>query len=600
MFCPYSAGAPWGRAVDSHELRLMADSAVPSEGGVFISYRREETRWQAGWLYDRLVDRFGSSQIFKDIDSIQLGADFVEEITTAVGSCDVLLALIGDQWLTITDTHGRPRLDNPKDLVRVEIEAALTRHVRVIPILIEGARMPDPDQLPPSLAKLTDRHALELSPSHFESGTSQLLSVINSTLADAATRARREAEEQARRDAEERARREADEQARRDAEERPRREADEQARHVRRTLMPKTSRARMILAGIITLLIIASVISGVLLVRTSSHPAHTPVGTGTVSVPPSTTIPFAATRKRVLSIPQANLDIRSVAFNGNSTIAAGASDGTTRLWNVDTGKSIPGPPDDTNDKGLTAAAFSPRGTWLASGTLDGKIWLWNPQTGVQKPDPLTTPGSSVKGLAFSPRGEILASAGSDGEVHFWDTSTWTPTDPLRASDKTVEGIAFSPRGDILATGSWDDMVNLWEAASPHNRIATLPGHAGWVLTVAFSHDGSILASASSDNTVRLWNVDKHESSFTLGIAKGVIGVAFSPVANILASSGYDGWVRLWDATTGKALGKLGDGKAIFGRVAFSPDGKTLASGTNHSSVWLWAITYGNTSPSPTH
>jgi hypothetical protein len=176
----------------------MADSAAPAApaaGRVFISYRREETAYAAGWLFDRLVDRFGRGQIFKDIDSIQLGDDFVEVITTAVASCDVLLALIGEQWLTITDEHGTARLDNPDDFLRLEIEAALTRDVRVIPILVAGARMPRPDQLPPSLAKLVRRHALELSPSHFEFDTSRLLSVISSSLAGAATRARDEAEE---------------------------------------------------------------------------------------------------------------------------------------------------------------------------------------------------------------------------------------------------------------------------------------------------------------------------------------------------------------------------------------------------------------------
>jgi allophanate hydrolase subunit 1 len=161
----------------------MADSTAPSARGVFISYRREETAYPAGWLFDRLVDRFGRGQIFKDIDSIQLGDDFVEKITTAVATCDVLLALIGDRWLTITDEQGRTRLDDPDDFVRLEIEAALTRNVRVIPILVEGARMPRPDQLPPSLAKLAHRQALKLSPSYFESDTSRLLKVLDRALA---------------------------------------------------------------------------------------------------------------------------------------------------------------------------------------------------------------------------------------------------------------------------------------------------------------------------------------------------------------------------------------------------------------------------------
>jgi hypothetical protein len=162
----------------------MANSAAPSAGRIFISYRREETAWQAGWLFNNLADRFGRGQIFKDIDSVEPGANWPEAITSAVASCDVLLALIGEQWLTITDEHGRPRLDNPKDFVRLEIEAALTRNVRVIPILIAGTRMPAEDQLPPSLAKLAHRQALELTPSHFEFDTSRLHKVLERSLAD--------------------------------------------------------------------------------------------------------------------------------------------------------------------------------------------------------------------------------------------------------------------------------------------------------------------------------------------------------------------------------------------------------------------------------
>jgi YVTN family beta-propeller protein len=156
-------------------------------GRVFISYRRQETAYPAGWLYDRLVDHLGRDQVFKDIDSIQLGDDFVEVIRRAVGSCDVLLALIGDAWLTITDEDGRRRLDNPDDFVRLEIEAALARKVRVIPILVEGARMPKAEELPPSLAALVRRQALELSPSRFDSDTSRLLRVLDRTLAEVQT-----------------------------------------------------------------------------------------------------------------------------------------------------------------------------------------------------------------------------------------------------------------------------------------------------------------------------------------------------------------------------------------------------------------------------
>jgi hypothetical protein len=156
-------------------------------GRIFISYRREETAYPAGWLFDRLASRYGDGQVFKDVDSIQLGDDFVEVITRAVGSCDVLLVLIGNEWLTITDAYGRRRLDNPDDFVRLEIEAALTRNVRVIPILVDGARMPRADELPDNLARLVRRQALDLSPARFDFDTGRLLKVVDRTLAEVRT-----------------------------------------------------------------------------------------------------------------------------------------------------------------------------------------------------------------------------------------------------------------------------------------------------------------------------------------------------------------------------------------------------------------------------
>jgi hypothetical protein len=173
--------------VGSREVGIMAEPHPGTPGRIFISYRREETAYPAGWLFDRLADHLGEGQVFKDVDSIDLGDDFVEAITTAVGSCDVLLALIGDRWLTATDKDGKRRLDDPADFVRLEIEAALARKVRVIPILVDGATMPAADQVPPSLAALTRRQALELSPSRFDFDTSRLLSVLDRTLADVRT-----------------------------------------------------------------------------------------------------------------------------------------------------------------------------------------------------------------------------------------------------------------------------------------------------------------------------------------------------------------------------------------------------------------------------
>jgi hypothetical protein len=206
----------------------MAESLPVVPGRIFMSYRRDDADYPASWLYDRLVTRFGRDQVFKDVDSIELGDDFAEVITNAVGTCDVLLALIGTQWLTATDEAGNRRLDDPDDFVRLEIEAALERNVRVIPILLSNAAMPRAGQVPASLAKLMRRQALQLSPNRFEFDTGRLLRVIDKTLAE--EQAKREAAEQVKREAAEQAEREAAEQAKREAAEQAEREAAEQAK----------------------------------------------------------------------------------------------------------------------------------------------------------------------------------------------------------------------------------------------------------------------------------------------------------------------------------------------------------------------------------
>jgi len=127
---------------------------------IFLSYRRQDSAGVAGRIYDRLCAHFGSDSVFMDIDSIPFGEDFREHIDSAVGQCDVVLAVIGTKWAGETGAHRR--LDDPKDFVRIELESALHRNLPVIPILIDHATMPGEADLPPSLAHLAFRNAIEV------------------------------------------------------------------------------------------------------------------------------------------------------------------------------------------------------------------------------------------------------------------------------------------------------------------------------------------------------------------------------------------------------------------------------------------------------
>jgi formylglycine-generating enzyme required for sulfatase activity len=127
---------------------------------IFLSYRRQDSAGVAGRIYDRLRAHFGDDAIFMDIDAIPIGVDFRQHITSALDQCGVLLAVIGRHWAGEVGAPGR--IDDPRDFVRIEIESALDRKLPVVPILIDRARMPAETDLPPSLAPLAYRNAIEV------------------------------------------------------------------------------------------------------------------------------------------------------------------------------------------------------------------------------------------------------------------------------------------------------------------------------------------------------------------------------------------------------------------------------------------------------
>jgi hypothetical protein len=157
-------------------------SPDPRSGRIFISYRREDTSHVAGRIADRLIDHLGEGQVFMDVDSIEIGVDFRKVVTDAVGRCDVLLAIIGRRWATAEDADGNVRLAARDDLVRLEVETALQRNVRVIPVLVDGAAMPKSQQLPESLNALTYRNALKIQHETFRQDVRRLVDDLDKVL----------------------------------------------------------------------------------------------------------------------------------------------------------------------------------------------------------------------------------------------------------------------------------------------------------------------------------------------------------------------------------------------------------------------------------
>jgi hypothetical protein len=153
--------------------------SVPgSVSGVFISYRRQDSQSAAGRLADSLERRFGKAQIFRDVETIQPGMDFVEAIEGALSSCSVMLAVIGRRWAG--EAGDQNRLHLPNDWIRLEIAAALKRGIRVIPVLVEGAPPPADADLPEDLKPLARRQAHTVSDERWDFDVQQLAAALES------------------------------------------------------------------------------------------------------------------------------------------------------------------------------------------------------------------------------------------------------------------------------------------------------------------------------------------------------------------------------------------------------------------------------------
>jgi hypothetical protein len=142
--------------------------------GIFINYRRDDSRGLAGRLADNLRRAFGARAVFMDVDGMKPGLDFVKQLDAQVAQCDVVLAVIGANWFDARDDKGRRRFESEHDYVRIELASALQRDIPVIPVLIDGATLPPEEALPDDLKSLARRHAMELRYTRFNADAQAL------------------------------------------------------------------------------------------------------------------------------------------------------------------------------------------------------------------------------------------------------------------------------------------------------------------------------------------------------------------------------------------------------------------------------------------
>jgi WD40 repeat protein/tRNA A-37 threonylcarbamoyl transferase component Bud32 len=276
--------------------------------------------------------------------------------------------------------------------------------------------------------------------------------------------------------------------------------------------------------------------------------------------------------KEVLALKGHTLEVHSVAFSPDGKrIASGEDFKTVKVWDAQTGQEVLALKGHTLH--VRSVAFSPDGKRLASGSWDDTVRVWDAQSGQQL---LALKGhiGPVTSVAFSPDGQRLAS-GSRDQVRVWDAQSGQQLLTLKGHTGPVTSVAFSPDGQCLASGSWDKTVRVWDAQTGQELLA-LKGHTAKVTSVAFSPDGQRLASASEDKTVRAWDAQSGQEFRALNAASGPM--AFSPDGKRIASASKDKTVRVWDAQSDEEVLALKGHTAQVTSVAFSPDGKRIASG----------------------
>ena len=279
----------------------------------------------------------------------------------------------------------------------------------------------------------------------------------------------------------------------------------------------------------------------------------------------------------------------SIAFSADGRTLAGAGNGIIELWDVDTGESLY--TLEGHADAIYSLAFSADGRTLASGSGDSTIRLWDVATG-KTLNTLTGHTSGVYRVSFSADGRTLASGSRDSTIRLWDVATGETRNTLTGHKDAVLSLAFSPDGSTLASSG--DTLRLWDVATGETRN-TLTEH--WTRGGLFSPDGKTLAGGYGQE-ILLWDVATGDMLTTLtGHTDSVLRVAFSPDGRTLASGSYDNTIYLWDVATGETRHTLTGHTDSVLRVAFSPDGRILAGGTGWNSgdkaIRLWDVQTGH-------